>query len=192
MIPEFSQHIESIEKGDLLISEPFLNDPNFERTVVLVCESNENGHVGLVLNKAMEEVTLEDVLEDAIDLRNNLYIGGPVEPSLLQFVHTVGPSLDNSVQISDVMYWGGDFEQAKLLLSVDNIKRGAIRFFLGYSGWGPDQLKKECDEDAWIVIKDYQNDLLKIDPKEMWREILKEKGDAYKMLSNFPIDPRLN
>jgi putative transcriptional regulator len=179
------------EKGRLLISEPFLPDPNFERTVVLLCEHNDEGSFGFVLNKP-SILKVSEVMEDLTDLENLVYVGGPVQQDTLHFIHR-NASLENAVEIVDRIHWGGAFESLMLLLETRQIIATDIRFFLGYSGWGPGQLEAELDQDSWIVC-DYVSDQLLFDtgPEVMWRKALENMGGRFSMYSNYPVDPRLN
>jgi putative transcriptional regulator len=179
------------EKGRLLISEPFLPDPNFERTVVLLCEHNEEGSFGFVLNKP-SILKVNEVMEDITGLDNLVYVGGPVQQDTLHFIHR-NAVLENAVEIVDRIHWGGAFEKLMLLCETKQIISGDIRFFLGYSGWGPGQLESELDQDSWIVC-DYITDQLLFDtgPEIMWRKALENMGGRFSMYSNYPVDPRLN
>jgi putative transcriptional regulator len=179
------------ERGRLLISEPFLPDPNFERTVVLLCEHNEEGSFGFVLNKP-SILKVSEVMEDLTDLENVVHVGGPVQQDTLHFIHR-NATLENAVEIVNRIYWGGAFENLMLLLETRQISSGDIRFFLGYSGWGPGQLEGELDQDSWIVC-DYVTDQLLFDtgPDVMWRKALENMGGRFSVYSNYPVDPRLN
>lgn len=179
------------ERGRLLISEPFLPDPNFERTVVLLCEHNEEGSFGFVLNKP-SILKVNEVMEELTDLENLVFVGGPVQQDTLQFIHR-NASLENAVEIVERIYWGGAFENLMLLLETNQIVAGDVRFFLGYSGWGPGQLEAELDQDSWIVC-DYVTDQLLFDTGSdvMWRKALESMGGRFSMYSNYPVDPRLN
>jgi putative transcriptional regulator len=179
------------EKGRLLISEPFLPDPNFERTVVLLCEHNEEGSFGFVLNKP-SILKVNEVMEDIRGLDNLVYVGGPVQQDTLHFIHR-NAVLENAVEIVDQIYWGGAFESLMLLCETKQVTSADIRFFLGYSGWGPGQLESELDQDSWIVC-DYVTDQLLFDtgPEIMWRKALENMGGRFSMYSNYPVDPRLN
>ena len=179
------------EKGRLLISEPFLPDPNFERTVVLLCEHNEEGSFGFVLNKP-SILKVNEIMEDLTDLENLVYVGGPVQQDTLHFIHRHA-LLENAVEIVERIYWGGAFENLMLLYETHQIKATDIRFFLGYSGWGPGQLDDELEQDSWIVC-DYVTDQLLFDtgPDIMWRKALENMGGRFSMYSNYPVDPRLN
>jgi putative transcriptional regulator len=179
------------EKGRLLISEPFLPDPNFERTVVLMCEHNEEGSFGFVLNKP-SILKVGEVMEDITDLDNLVYVGGPVQQDTLHFIHR-NTQLENAVEIVEQIYWGGAFDNLMLLCQTQQITGKDIRFFLGYSGWGPGQLDEELEQDSWIVC-DYVTDQLLFDtePEIMWRKALENMGGRFSMYSNYPVDPRLN
>jgi putative transcriptional regulator len=179
------------EKGRLLVSEPFLPDPNFERTVVLLCEHNEEGSFGFVLNKP-SILKVNEVMEDISLLDNLVYIGGPVQQDTLHFIHRHA-TLESAVEIVDHVFWGGSFENLMLLTETNQIAAKDIRFFLGYSGWGPGQLDSELDQDSWIVC-DYVSDQLLFDtgPEIMWRKALENLGGRFSVYSNYPVDPRLN
>ena len=179
------------ERGRLLISEPFLPDPNFERTVVLLCEHNEDGSFGFVLNKP-SILKVSEVMEDLATLDSVVYVGGPVQQDTLHFIHR-NATLENAVEIVTGIQWGGAFENLMLLLETHQIDQKDIRFFLGYSGWGPGQLDAELDQDSWIVC-DYVTDQLLFDtePEIMWRKTLENMGGRFSVYSNYPVDPRLN
>jgi putative transcriptional regulator len=179
------------EKGRLLISEPFLPDPNFERTVVLLCEHNEEGSFGFVLNKP-SILKVNEIMEDINVFDNIVYVGGPVQQDTLHFIHRNG-TLANAIEIVDHVYWGGDFESLLTLFDTKQIASADVRFFLGYSGWGPGQLDAELEQDSWIVC-DYVTDqlLFETDPQVMWRKALENMGGRFSVYSNYPTDPRLN
>jgi putative transcriptional regulator len=179
------------EKGRLLISEPFLPDPNFERTVVLLCEHNDEGSFGFVLNKP-SIVKLNEVMEDMTAIESVVYVGGPVQQDTLHFIHRHS-GVNNAVEITGHVYWGGDFENLLVLCDTKQISATDIRFFLGYSGWGPGQLDSELEQDSWIVC-DFVSDqlLFETEPDMMWRKALENMGGRFSVYSNYPTDPRLN
>ena len=179
------------EKGRLLISEPFLPDPNFERTVVLLCEHNEEGSFGFVLNKP-SILKVKEVLEDVLSIDSIVYVGGPVQQDTLHFIHR-NSQVENAVEIAPNVYWGGDFETLVTMVDTSQIPGNDIRFFLGYSGWGPGQLDAELEQDSWIVC-DFINEQLLFDtePQVMWRKALESMGGRFSVYSNYPTDPRLN
>lgn len=137
--------------GKLLISEPFMADPNFKRSVVYITEHNENGTVGFVLNQKTE-LTLDNLVDDVEDTDFPVYIGGPVGNDSLHYIHTL-ENLEGGVPVGNDVFWGGNFELLKIMIQAGQVERGQIRFFIGYSGWGETQLQNELDENAWLVAE---------------------------------------
>jgi len=180
------------KKGDLLISEPFLPDPNFERTVVLLCEHNEEGSFGFVLNRP-SLLKYSDVIDGADDFNVSLFIGGPVQQDTLHFIHRAGDLIEGSVEICPGVFWGGNYEQVQSLIDTKQINPNDFKFFIGYSGWGSGQLEMEMKEKTWIVSNVANSiQIFDMDPEKLWKLALKNMGGKYKMIANYPIDPRLN
>ena len=179
------------KKGSLLISEPFLPDPNFERTVVMICEHNEDGSFGFVLNK-MAAVALEDIMEGVQGFEQEVFIGGPVQQDTLHFLHR-SEILQGGTEIVDGLYWGGDFDQLMSMIDTHQVNSADFKFFVGYSGWGSGQLEEELSINSWIVARQATADLV-FDEKEdvLWKTVLKRLGGRFSVYSNYPIDPRLN
>jgi len=175
----------------LLISEPFLPDPNFERTVVLLCEHNDDGSFGFVINKP-SILKVNDVIEDIRVVEDIVFVGGPVQQDTLHFLHRNTP-VENAVKIQEGIFWGGTFESLMVELDTGRLKTSDIRFYLGYSGWGQGQLDKELEEDSWIVC-DFVTDELLFDtePAAIWKKALGSMGGRFSVYSNYPVDPRLN
>jgi putative transcriptional regulator len=181
-----------IEKGTLLLSEPFMKDSFFKRTVVLITEYGAEGAVGFIMNKPIN-VQLSEVLPDAEGTADfPLYFGGPVQRDNLFYVHTAGSSIDNSIEIADGLYWGGDFNQVKELLKRGEIKNTEIKFFIGYSGWSEGQLEDEIKEKSWIVSKVMKEHFKYKTAAYLWRAVLRSMGKKYAELANYPEDPSLN
>lgn len=180
------------QKGDLLISEPFLPDPNFERTVILLCEHNEEGSFGFVLNKP-SLLKYNDVVEEAKEFDETLYVGGPVQQDTLHFVHREGNQIEGSLELVNGIYWGGNFEQLQIMIDSKQIHAPDYKFFIGYSGWGSGQLEAELKEKTWIISNQARpNQVFDITAEDLWKTVLNEMGGKYRMISNYPIDPRLN
>ena len=189
---KYDKDLPEPEKGDFLLSEPFLNDPNFERTVILVCENNTEGTFGLVMNK-LSDLQLNDVLEEEIVFPAYLNIGGPVEQNTLHFVHRLGETIEGSIQLNGNLYWSGDFEQIKFLMNSGLVKEEDIQFYLGYSGWASGQLREEMDSSSWFVRKGATSrEIFDLESDILWKSILRDMGGKYKVFSNYPSDPRLN
>jgi putative transcriptional regulator len=152
------------KKGGLLISEPFLPDPNFERTVVLLCEHNEEGSVGFVLNKP-SILKFDEAVEEVSDFSPTLYVGGPVQQDTLHFIHRSSNGFEGSLQVTDEIFWGGNYEQLVTMINTKTIVPEDFKFFLGYSGWAPGQLEEELKQKSWIVINNATaEDVFDIEP----------------------------
>ncbi|MGV3539566.1 MAG: YqgE/AlgH family protein [Rufibacter sp.] len=181
----------NIKNGSILISEPFLGDPNFERSVIVICQHDKEGTVGLVLNR-ISNLHLSDVVEvNAETFDMELAIGGPMQPNTLHYIHRL-PHLKDAMPITDGLFWGGDFEELTTWLNQGIVKEDEIRFFVGYSGWSPGQLEEEVSKNVWFVNNNAANKLLTLNIDSLWRDILKEMGGKYKMYANYPADPSLN
>lgn len=180
------------KKGHLLIAEPStLGDVSFNRSVVLLAEHNDEGSIGFILNKPLN-YTINDLLPE-IEASFKIYNGGPVEQDNLYFIHNIPEIIPNSVEISNGIYWGGDFETTKQLINTGEINKNNIRFFLGYSGWSVNQLEMEMQENAWIVSENsLKKKLLSKSSNQFWKEKIIEQGGEYVLFSNAPENPMLN
>lgn len=187
---EYRNKIE-VQKGRLLLSEPYLADPNFERTVILLTEHNEEGSVGFILNKPSES-HVSEVMDDLKGLDAQIYIGGPVQQDTLHFIHKHG-DLEDAIELENGIYWGGNFEQLLTLIDSQKLSLTGIKFFLGYSGWSPDQLQAELKLNSWIVSDRVSQELIfETLPDQMWKRALQELGGRFSVYSNYPADPRMN
>jgi len=178
-------------KGRLLISEPFLEDPHFKRTVILLCEHNENGSFGFVLNNYVS-LKVEALISGLIPFNTKISIGGPVQKNSIFYIHTLGESISGSVHIAEDIYLGGDFEEIKTLINSGVAGTKDIRFFLGYSGWGKEQLSYELKEKSWIVSESTSEQIMDTRNINLWSQSLRAMGKDFAILSNFPTDPNLN
>jgi len=180
----------SLKSGNLLIAAANLVDPNFSRSVILLCEHIDPGSFGLVLNHPTD-LSLKDLVS-GLDVDAPIYKGGPVEENSLHFIHRC-KSLDlESIEVVPGVFWGGDFEGLMDYVASGEVDLEDCRFFVGYSGWGPGQLREEVISDSWYIT-DATHQLVFIDDiTNQWRQVLKSMGPGYKMLSTFPDDPRLN
>ena len=180
------------EPGDLLISQPYLPDPNFERTVVLICEHDEKGTVGFVLNRRSNSV-FSDVIFDAAHFDAPLYVGGPVQHDTLHFVHKDMLEMESGQFLGERLVWGKDFNRLLTLIDTHQIDEKNYRFFVGYSGWSPGQLLEELNAKSWIVYQNKDENLIfDFSSQDLWKKVLREMGGKYRLISNYPVDPRLN
>jgi putative transcriptional regulator len=178
--------------GKLLYAEPTLNnDINFNRSVVLLVEENKLGTVGFILNKKTVYSTLDLVPE----LNQNfiIYNGGPVEKDNLYFIHNIPELINNSIKITDTLYWGGDFSSVVRLINEKKIDKSQIKFFLGYSGWNSNQLNEEIEEKAWIIDNANEIENLALNTKKnIWKNKLISLGGEYLIWSSSPENPQHN
>lgn len=180
----------TIKKGRLLIAEPALTgDISFNRAVVLMVDHNPEGSVGFILNKALDTTLADLVPEVKTDFR--LYNGGPVDQDNLYFLHKIPDRLPGSFEIADGIFWGGDFELLLEELKNGTIKPDEIKFFLGYSGWMPQQLDSEIKANSWIIFENDYN-VFNVDSAVFWKEKMKELGGDYLIWSNAPENPNYN
>ncbi len=181
----------SPSKGRLLISEPFMGDYYFGRSVILLAEHNEEGSFGVILNKPVS-AKFNEVLKDFPDFDAPMYLGGPVETDSLFYIHTLGEQLEGATEILDGLYWGGDIEVLKELILLKKIDSKDVRFFIGYSGWSAEQLNTELKRNSWVITRSSKKRVLSTDPMMMWEKFLSKMGDNYKYWNKFPIDPTMN
>lgn len=177
--------------GTILIANPHLDDPNFLRTVIFLCEHNEQGSFGFVLNRKAG-YTVDELVPELGDFKLPVYEGGPVEVNTLHFLHQFPDLVDESKEVVPGVYWGGNFEKLIGLINSRTIDPSKIRFFLGYSGWGEGQLEFEMDEKTWIVAEALKNFVFSDDEDKLWKAVLNHLGGDYKLIVNAPLDPRLN
>lgn len=179
------------QKGRLLIAEPsILNDSSFKRTIIYLTEHSKNSSVGFIMNRPTDYV-LSDLIPE-IDCNFTVYNGGPVEQDNLYFIHKTPEKLPNSIEVSDGIYWGGNFNLLQDLLNEQKIDPNEIRFFLGYSGWETNQLKNELNTASWFVSKNDYDNIFSIDNESLWKNKLLQRGGKYKIWANAPSDVQLN
>jgi putative transcriptional regulator len=178
-------------KGKILISEPFLIDYYFKRSVVLLAEHNEEGTFGLILNKPVE-MLITDVIQDFPEFNAQVFLGGPVKTDNLYFIHTKGDIIEESLEIIPGVYWGGEIEHVKELITIGKIKPHDIKFFVGYSGWVSRQLENELEKNSWLVSNIQAKDIMAIDTTDLWNSAVGSMGEKYAYWNNFPADPVLN
>jgi putative transcriptional regulator len=181
-----------LKAGQLLLSEPFMPDENFRRTVVLVCEHTiANGTVGLIINKPIN-LRLNDIMEDFPPYKGKAFLGGPVGTDTLQFLHALGDKIEGSIQLADNLFWGGDFEQIKQLMLEEKINQNEIRFYLGYSGWTTGQLDGELKGNSWIITPASNKQIFHTPHELLWREVMRNMGGIYSTMAGYPENPTLN
>jgi putative transcriptional regulator len=155
--------------------------------VILLADHDEEGSVGFIINKPLK-YTINDLLPE-INASFKIYNGGPVEQDNLYFIHNIPELIPNSIEISNGIYWGGDFESTKALINNGKINKNNIRFFLGYTGWEENQLQLEMISNSWIVANSYKNKIIGKSSAQFWKEQILELGGDYMIWSNAPENP---
>lgn len=179
------------QSNSFLIADPFLKDKSFLRSVVYLCLHNQEGSFGFTINKKTDYF-LEDLMIDFDSLSIPVYAGGPVGTDTIHFLHQLPHLIPNNQKMNDNLYWGGDFDCVKELITAKKIDLSKIKFFIGYSGWSAGQLANEIEEKSWLTSC-ADNDIIFNSPDEnIWRKSIKLLGPEFIELINYPIDPELN
>jgi putative transcriptional regulator len=177
-------------RGKLLVASPALVDPNFARSVVFITEHNEEGAMGIVLDRPSETLVGDAVpqLNEVADAGAPVYVGGPVQPNaLVVLAEFSDPSAAAWIVVADVGFASADADMDDLPAAVRR-----ARVYAGYSGWGPGQLEAELELDSWIVEPPLPKELFPDDPEALWSDVLARKGGQYALVARMPVDPSVN
>lgn len=181
-----------VNKGNLLIAEPYMLDPNFKRSVVLMTFNvEEEGSFGFILNKPTDK-KLNDFLETSVEVDMPLFFGGPIQLDAIHYLHRAGHLLEDSVEVAKGLYWGGNFDQLRVLMREQLIKESDIRFFIGFSSWEASQLNDELAEGSWIVSSYDENYLFNTKSEQLWAKVLSDMGAHYSVMADIPDEPTFN
>jgi putative transcriptional regulator len=178
-------------RGHLLIASNRLGDPNFARTVILIVQHDENGAVGLVLNRPLEITVKEacrEVLEGQCVVDKPLFHGGPCPGPLMAINRH--PSGDDG-QVAKGVYFTSEIFQIEPLLRDDGT---SARFFIGYAGWGAGQLESEINDLAWLTTPAQSRHVFEFgDPRRLWSRTMTEVTiGKWIDPDRLPEDPSLN
>ncbi|MCK9342710.1 MAG: YqgE/AlgH family protein [Massilibacteroides sp.] len=180
------------QKGDLLISEPFMDNEYFKRSVILLVDHGVEGSMGFVLNKRLR-ISLDDVVEEIPNSTHiPIFLGGPMQQGELFFIHTLGDMIPQSVPIAEGLYFGGKDEVIQEYLLAGCPTEGKIKFFLGYAGWDSNQLKTEIEANSWAIGSDAVQPIFLATDKRYWRIVLKNLGADYHSWSYIPDNLNMN
>jgi putative transcriptional regulator len=185
------QEPKQIKKGDLLISEPLLPDSNFARSVILICDDTNQEHIGFVINKIYPNYRLNHLVTMFEQIDKEVRLGGPVQQNVIQVLHK-NPSISETCDVSDGIYWGGDFDEIRNKILTNEMSIDDTWFFLGYSGWYKNQLKKELEENSWLVLRHDLSEIMSFHPEEIWKKCVLLLEKKFHFMTKFPTDPRLN
>jgi len=180
------------DRGILLLAAASLPDPNFDHTVVLLCDhADEQGSFGLVLNHRTT-VKLRDVIEGEGEWNAPLYRGGPVQLNSLHFLHRGCDQDPEAIELVEGLYWGRDFDSVREAFDKGSADPADFRFFAGYSGWGEQQLSGELKQESWYLAQATAELVFDEDIKNQWRNAFRTLGPDYSILSTFPDNCMLN
>lgn len=180
-----------LKTGKLLLADPFMIDSNFKRAVILLCDCHDEGSLGFIVNKPME-IKVNELLDNFPEKEMHLYFGGPVAHDTIHFIHRKGDLVENSVEIDNGIFWGGDFDKVKFLLNNDIITSHDIRFFIGYAGWSPGQLEEELAYKSWVLANMDKNYVFAGKKKDLWSMVMNNKGGHYEVIANISDFSNLN
>lgn len=178
-------------KGKILISEPFLPDTFFNRSIVYLTDHSPKGSVGFILNKKLD-LKISTAIEGFEGLDEYLNMGGPVAPDTLHYLHNVGEMIPESVHVGGNIFWGGDIDTIRILIRDRKIEKSQIRFFLGYSGWSAGQLEHELKEDSWMIAKVNPDIVMNSRGEDTWKRVLRGFSNKYRIWAEFPESPEMN
>lgn len=182
------------ECGSLLVAEPFLQEECFNHAVILLIDHGEGyASMGLTLNK-QAGYRLGDIVSDVNkDIDVPVYSGGPVGDDRMFYLHTLPGLFNDSIEIADGLYIGGDYSQVIDYVNAGYPTDGLLRFYVGYSGWEPGQLEKEIEQNVWAVTKpaDYR-ELLAASPASLWHNTVRSMGPRYRGWQLHPLNPLSN
>ncbi len=177
--------------GKLLIAEPFLRDFPFSRSVIMLISHTIESSMGIILNMPIPQ-SLNEIIPEFRNLPEiPLFRGGPLGDDILFFLHSY-KDIPSALPITDDLYLNGDFSYMKENIINGNIDPQQVRFFLGYTGWGPDQLKLELKTHTWFVSPTTPSNLFLNSPYTLWNDSLCRMGGKYKIWSRYPINPSNN
>lgn len=176
--------------GQLLLASPTLSDPNFRRTVVLVGVHNDEGTMGIVLNRPSDTTVAEavPVLEPAVDVEEPVFVGGPVQPSsVVLLAEFLDPDPAALIVLGRIGFPSNETD-------IDGLaeRTARRRVFAGYAGWSGGQLDEELAQGDWIVHPACPDDVFTESPEQLWASVLQRKGGTYALIARMPADPSMN
>jgi putative transcriptional regulator len=193
--------LSEIHKGHLLIATPEIDSGIFFRTVILICEHSDKGSLGVIINKSIDLIMPSELLEIQAVLNPNLTFcaSGPMQTNQLLLLHSEADKVEesltsngaqNTLEICEGVYLGGDL--SFLQKSAIDTDGPYLKLCFGYAGWGPQQLEKEFSSGSWLLHPAKASHVFQVSPEELWRQLLREMGGRYAMLSMIPDNLSLN
>lgn len=181
--------VHSIQRGQVLLAHPLLEDENFQRGVVLLADHDTHGSLGFVLNDPAVYRLGEALSGKWPDFP--LHIGGPVDQDSLFFLHCRPDLIPGAHSIDGFLHWGGEYEAMREALLAGKLGEGHIRFFAGYAGWSAQQLDGEVEEGSWAVIPGNMVNCLGSEA-DLYQSLRGHLPPDFKFWSNAPRNPASN
>lgn len=159
----------NIQTGTIIISTPSLQDPNFEKSVIIITEYNEKGAVGFVINKQFPR-KLNELVEFSNTKPFALYAGGPVDTENLFVLHRAAGQVAESQYVFGKVYLGGDFKQIITCINKGTLTSNDVKIFIGYCGWDAGELEAEIAEGSWKIQKP-DEDIIFTSGDLLWQQL---------------------
>src|SRR4051795_4322949 len=177
-------------QGKLLVASPALSDPNFARAVIAIANHDEDGALGIVLNRPSETEVVEAVpeLDGVVHDDEIVYVGGPVQPASI----VVLAEFEDPAEAAFLVVGGIGLVSDRTGLDRLGVATARRRVYAGYTGWGPGQLEAELEREDWIVEPAQPQDVFAAEPAELWGSVLQRKGGQFRLLARMPVDPSVN
>ncbi|HWH94951.1 MAG TPA: YqgE/AlgH family protein [Baekduia sp.] len=177
-------------EGQLLVASPAMSDPNFARTVVAIANHDEEGALGIVLNRPSDTEVVEAVpeLEGVVDDEDVVFVGGPVQPASI----VVLAEFEDPAEAAYLVVGGIGLVSDRTGLDRLGVATARRRVFAGYTGWGPGQLEAELEREDWIIEPAHPEDVFDEQPAALWARVLARKGGQFRLLARMPLDPSVN
>ncbi len=180
----------NIQKGVFLLSDPFLQDEYFGRSVILLCNHKIKGSFGYIINKPLT-ININEAVAGFPKFDAKVYYGGPVESNTLHYLHTI-EELEEKVEIEKGIYWSGNYDHLKELIQLGKVEPNQIKFLLGYAGWNVGQIEEEMEEDSWIVAESNPDYIFNHRESSLWKDVLINMGGEFEKIAHYPLSPLLN
>ena len=171
-----------LQTGIILLAEPFMLDNNFRRATVLLVEHSNEGSLGFILNRRVN-MRVDRLVDEFPDFDAPVYFGGPVATDTVHYLHRKGDLIEGSEEVSEGIYWGGNYDQLKALIGRGLVTTRDVRFFVGYTGWSPRQLLEELQGGSWVPATMYPNYLFKTRPERLWAQVMSNKGNTFSVIA---------
>ncbi|PCJ52576.1 MAG: hypothetical protein COA79_23510 [Planctomycetota bacterium] len=179
--------------GCFLISTPEMEGSVFDRSVVLICEHNEEGATGLIINKEskIKVNELADTFPCTQDLKTHFMVGGPVAQEEVLVLHDMKSATDRRLDISDDLFMTTNPAFLNTI-SASQLEYCYLQFFLGYSGWSAGQIESEIERGSWTVCPLNMNIIRESPFDKMWSQSLHDLGGDFACKAFLPKDPNRN